>query len=289
MITFIKKAVDQKMEKQSLIDLLDKRLAHYEEARSHKVIHISDLSRDIAFCPREFALLDITGKKPKGQFISTALQVTFDNGNALSDMCRNSWLKDDVVGNWKCLYCKAAVEFSKRPKTKCMNCNANLWKYEEFRFENPFNGASGSIDFFMDFGMGGKHVLVEVKTMSKDMFKELKAPLAEHRIRTQLYLLHMSKMVGKHADKIDLSRGIVLYISKGFGAKNEDFGGKVVPFKEFSVARDDNAVGYLYGRADAVQLFRKTGKMPVGICTSAMDKRAKSCAVAPECFSGKYI
>lgn len=283
---FITKAINKKLENQSLVELIDKRIAGFEKARSHKVVHISDLSRDTGFCAREFALLDVTGKEARGQYISTALRVAFDNGSALHDLCRNKWLQNDVVGNWKCVYCKTVIEFAKKPKSDCHKCGARLWKYEEFFFANPENGASGSIDFFIDFE-SSKHVMVEAKSIDKDEFKELKAPLAEHRTRTQLYLLHLSRLKGPIANKIDLSRGIVLYISKGFGAKS-DATGKVTPFKEFSVPRDDDAVKHLYGRADAVHLFRKQGKMPQGVCSNSFDKRAKMCPVAIECFSGKF-
>jgi hypothetical protein len=285
---FISKILSKKQEDLSLIKMIDERLAGVEEQRTHKIVHISDLSRSDGFCPREFAILDVTKKKPKGRYISSALRVAFDNGNALSDLCRNKWLEQDVVGDWKCGYCKRiVVEFSKKPKVAC-KCGSRLWQYNEVCIINPHNGATGSIDFLIDFGLG-KHTMIECKSMSRDMFDDLKAPLAEHRIRTQLYLLHWSQVAGPHAGKVDTERAIVLYISKGYGIKNEDFGGKVLPFKEFVVERDDAAVMPLYKRADAIYAFRKnSGPMPSGICVSGLDSRAKSCPVALECFSGTY-
>ena len=52
----------------------------------------------------------------------------------------------------------------------------------EYNLINPHNGAVGSIDFFIDFKVG-KHTMIECKSMSRDMFDDLKSPLAEHRIR----------------------------------------------------------------------------------------------------------
>lgn len=283
---FIQKILNKKQEDLSLVKLVDERLAGFQEQRTHKNVHISDLSKPAGFCPREFALLDVTHKKPKGQYVSSALQVAFDNGNALSDLCRNKWLEFDVVGHWKCLHCKKLVEFSKKPKTAC-KCGARLWKYEEVCIINPHNGVTGSIDFLIDFGIG-KHSMVECKSMSRDMFDDLKAPLAEHRIRTQLYMLHWASVAGPHAGKVDTERAIVLYISKGFGTKNEELK-KVVPFKEFWIERNDAAVLSLYQQADPLYLFRKNnGPMPSGICPNSFHNRAKSCPVAMECWSGKY-
>jgi hypothetical protein len=35
-------------------------------------------------------------------------------------------------------------------------------------------------------------------------------------------------------------------------------------------------------------VFRKTGVLPKVICNNHLDKRAQSCAVCKQCFSGKY-
>lgn len=287
MLVFVKKALDQKEQSQQLVALLDKRIAGFEEARDHKIVHMSNLSRSDGFCPREFALLDVLKKKPKGQYINTALRVAFDNGHALSDLCRNKWLIGDVVGSWRCQGCAKTVEFSKRPKNECPKCKADLWRYEEEKFTDPATGAEGSIDFFIDFGMG-KHTPVEVKSISKDEFKELKAPEGEHRLRTMLYLTLISRSTRPCVKLIDTSFGIVLYISKGFGAKTTALNGKVIPFKEFRVERDDDYAAPYFKRAEELAAYRKGGAMPHGICPNGMVKRVASCSAAKECWSGNY-
>jgi hypothetical protein len=283
---FIQKLLEKKQDAQSLTKLIDKRIAGFEEQRTHKIVHISDLSKGTGFCPREFALLDVTKKKPKGMYVSMALQVTFDNGSALSDLCRNKWLEHDVVGNWRCLYCKRVIGFSKKPKVSC-KCGATLWRYEEVTLVNPANGVSGSIDFLVDLGMG-KHTMVECKSLARDTFDTLKAPLAEHRVRTQLYLMHGSLSTGPCISKVNWEQGIVFYISKGYGVKNEEYGGKIIPFKEFVVERDDAAVKPLYTKADPLHAFRNGGTMPEGICATSFEPRVKGCPVAIECWSGKH-
>lgn len=285
---FIRKALDRKLEGCSVIDMINDRIAGYRSQRTHKVVHISDLSSETRFCPREFALLDATCKKPKGQYLSAAMRVTFDNGDALSDLCRNAWLEWDVVGNWECIYCHTIIEFAKKPKGGCPKCKAKLWRYREVQVVNAENGVSGSLDFLVDFGLG-KHTMVECKTLTRDTFDTLVAPMGEHRLRVQLYLLHISRMTGAHAGKIDSEQGKVLYISKGFGVKNEAFGGKIMPFKEFWVKRNDKEALAYYDRAAPLHQYRTAGgPMPEGVCASAMDKRGKHCPVLLECFSGTY-
>ncbi len=281
---FLKKAVAKKEEKVSLVNLLDSKLAGFETARSHKTVHISMLSRDDGFCAREYALLDATGKKRKDEYVAMPRRVAYDTGNALSHLVRNRWLRDDVVGDWKCLVCKNGVAFSKRPKTHCLNCKSKLWDYSEPTFIDPATKATGSIDFFIDL-QHGKHYLVEVKTMDKDEFAELAGPYAEHRIRTQLYLRLVERSHSPHAAKIDTSLGLVLYISKGYGKKVND---KITPFKEFLVRADTATADAKFAAGEALQIFRNGGPMPEGICPNSFGKRAKVCPVIQECWSGKY-
>jgi len=283
-VIFIKKALKKKEATESLVAFLDKRVSGFEPARSFKKIHMSDISKD-GYCPREVALLDVTNKSRKGQYISTALQVAFDNGNALHDLCRNKWLEFDVVGSWLCPMCRNTLLFSKKPKVKCNTCHAKLWEYQEETFIDPLTKAQGSIDFFIDFGTG-KHVMCEVKSISKDDFKELKAPLAEHRVRTNLYLELLHRSENPHISHINLSSAKVLYISKGYGAKT-DFG-KVIPFREFNVEYDFKSAQPYFEKAAKVELFRASGIMPVGICPNSMVNRVKTCSVPQACWSGSY-
>src|SRR3954470_17847659 len=100
---FIKTALAKKAAGASLIQLLDSRMAKPEPARSHKIVHISMLTRKEGFCAREFALLDATKRKLKDEFIGTPTRAAFDTGNALASLVRNRWLEHDVVGDWECL------------------------------------------------------------------------------------------------------------------------------------------------------------------------------------------
>jgi hypothetical protein len=284
---FAAKAVKEVKEKKSLVALLDKALSGFQPARSYKTIHASALTGATEFCPREVALLDILKKEPKPKYISTAMQVTFDQGNALHDMVRDTWLREYVVGDWKCACCNTKVAFSKAPKTKCTVCGVNDWKYHELNFISQLNMASGSLDILVDFGTG-KHTVVEIKTMGKDDFKALVAPLAEHRIRTSLYLWLIKDSGRPEADRIYLDHAMVLYISKGFGSKDEATG-TITPFKEFVVDYNEESIQKHINKATVVHLFRqgKTG-VPAGICPTSFVNRVKSCSCVKECWSGKY-
>jgi hypothetical protein len=287
--SFLKKLQDDHLSQRSLVELLNTRLAGKREARSHKVVHVSTVTdAELGFCPRQFALLDVLEQKLPPEYINAALQVAFDNGEALHDLCRNKWLRNDVIGMWKCKNCKEERHFSKLPVlTKGYSCT-HEWVYHEEKFVDAETHISGSIDFFLDMG-NKKLTVVEVKSIDKDQFAKLAGPMAKHRIRSQMYLalIERSTATKEVKEQIDLSHARILYISKGFGKMNSDHG-KVLPFKEFSVQRNDEAVAKYFELGAQVQDFRSGGKMPKVMCANHLDKRAQSCPVVKQCFSGKY-
>jgi hypothetical protein len=286
-LTFVKKAIQKSISDTSILDLLDRNLSGMRSARSHKTIHVSDLTKDKAFCPREFALLDVLKRKPKADYINTAQQVAFDNGKALHDLVRNVWLENEVVGSWKCLFCSTVIPFSKKPKGFCGNCNRKHWIYEEEVFVDSETKVSGSIDFFLDFGLG-RHVPCECKSIDKDQFAELKAPVGDHRARSQIYLYVISKSGRPEIPKIETTHARILYVSKGYGKKSEVLG-KILPFKEFVIERNDSmAMAYLKTVKPLAAFREGKGKMPSGICVTGLEKRAKICSCVKECFSGQY-
>jgi hypothetical protein len=99
-------------------------------------------------------------------------------------------------------------------------------------------------------------------------------------------------------NKVHTDYAHLLYVCKGYGVKDDlfhqilkayevkDF--PFTPYKEFIVKRDDKAVTPYLKKALAVKRFRENGKIPVGICTTSMVKRARACPVCKECFSGKF-
>lgn len=164
------------------------------------------------------------------------------------------------------------------------------WEFIEPRFWSEQYHISGSIDAFFDLGVA-KYMLTELKTIATEEFNDLLCPLPEHELRTKLYLRIVAEHPG-YSNKINLHEGRVLYVSRGHGKKNEDHSGEILPFKEYVVQRDDNALLPILKKAEQLKTFRLAGKsiaaMPSGICATAMDKPAKSCPTCKECFSGQY-
>lgn len=112
-------------------------------------------------------------------------------------------------------------------------------------------------------------------------------PLPEHRIRTSLYLKLVSDSGSPYLNHINLHEARVLYVSRGFGKQHPVYK-EILPFKEFVVERDDSLFQKPLILAKQVKVFRESGKIPSGICKTALDKRAKACEVCAQCFSGKH-
>lgn len=291
-MSFLKKLGDKNQT--SIVQMLHERLAGMRKARPLKHVHASDLTHDSReFCPREYALTDLTHKKRPDEFISTALQTTFDNGSEIQARLNNDWLTDVMVGDWQCGSCGDTAKLCKKPKMSCgksgIRCN---WQYEEHRIVSPVSGISCGIDAMIDINKT-RLKMVEVKTMAQDAFKTLAAPKAEHRIRTRLYM-RCAREAGL-SDIINTDSAKVLYISRGYGVKATPLplpigrmDAPFSPFKEFDVKANDESLDDLVELATQVKTFRETGLMPSGVCKNYACERAKGCPVVKECFSGKY-
>lgn len=286
-VTFLKKAVEEATAPQkSIIDVLKKNLGGYKPERSHKTVHASDITKT-DFCPRQFALLHLLDMKKKDRYISAALQATFDVGNVTSDLFREKWAGQSAIGNWRCVKCDSMVTFKQKPlNVPCKHGGKCDWRYEEVNFVCQETQVSGSIDVIMDLG-APKLFLVELKIIKPDDFEKLAAPLAEHRIRTNLYMRLAEKSNNVFGGRVNVQQARVLYVSRGYGKKNADHN-EILPFKEFTVERDDDALVPYLNRAKMVRIFKETGAIPLGVCKTSMDTPAKGCSVAKSCFSGKF-
>ena len=285
-MNFIKEAIKKSHAPSvSVVAELNKVLKGFRPARGYTTIHASDITNP-TFCPREVALLDITKKPPKGQYIPTALAVTFEMGKVVENLVRSEWLGGITFGDWKCLVCGKKYQNLYKPES-CSSKDCDL-KYVEPVFYSNTLGVSGSIDALMKLGpASGKLTTVEIKTVAAEEFAKIEAPLSEHRLRTSLYLqiIETSDHPLKHL--IDTNAALILYVSRGHGKKNETHN-EILPFKEFEIHRDDSSVGPYVNKALTLKKWRMAYIIPSGVCTSNVDSRMKSCPVAGECTMGAY-
>ena len=280
--------------KVGVIDILRKNMGGYQKARSHKVVHASDVTKP-NFCPRYLALLDLTGSNKKDEYISTALQATFDMGHATATLVVEKWMGQNAIGNWKCRKCGQQRTMCSKPQATCQLHGECNWEFIEPNFVSTEYGISGSLDVLAD--VGSKWLVVELKIMKAEDWEALVTPLPEHRIRTNLYLKLIADSDSMWKNNINLHEARVLYVSRGYGKKNLGTQ-EILPFKEYTVQRDDAGLQPMLNQAKKIKIFRDymaqddgcmdLAPIPDGICKTALDKYAKNCNMCKECFSGKY-
>ena len=140
-----------------------------------------------------------------------------------------------------------------------------------------------------------QNTITEVKSIKQDQFAALKAPIAEHRLRTNLYMRCVEESSHQWRHTVDVQKATVLYVTKqGWGVKDPaiqamGFGEKpFAPFKEFEVERDDSQTHDMVGQSRWLEEWKAkptTAELPKGICPNALCPRAQRCEVVKQCFS----
>lgn len=280
MINYIKSALvskDQQTPSYSLIEALVRNLGRKYPERSHKTVHASDVTKD-DFCARQYLLMDAHNVSAPDRFINAGLKATFDVGEATAALVVK-WMGQRAWGKWVSHDGASTIPFGTMPD----GVYGKDWHYHEVKFMGSC-AVSGSIDLIADLGHPKKRI-VELKIMKVDDFDKLAAPLAEHRLRTQLYLHLIATSENPLRFLLDTDEAHILYVSRGFGKKNEDVG-QIVPFKEFTVKRDDQAVAEYIERGNMVKTCRKQKTIPViKVCDNIMCPTAKKCPVRQQCWS----
>lgn len=270
-----------------IIPLLIKNIGGSYPNRSHKTVHASDITKD-DWCPRLYGLMDKLELTAPPRYLPAALKATFDIGEATATLVRESWLGKAAIGNWECTRCNHIETMCEKPATgSSCGKHGHIWRYLEPHFVDPTIAVSGSIDVLVHL-KSPKYFITELKIMKGEDFDKLAAPLAEHRIRTSLYMRLVENSPSPAAKMIHTEHAKILYVSRAFGKKSAEHGA-IVPFKEFDIHRNDAWVEPYLTKPLALKKFREgTGPMPVRVCASPTCAQASNCPVRKECFSGSY-
>lgn len=282
---------------------LHKHLAKRDPARPLVVTHASDVTSE-DWCPRRVALLFQNPTiEVKGSYATAVDRLVWAFGHATEDIVIN-WLAEAglAIGDWRCDRCLFLTKFTPRPKF-CTNCDTkdadSRFSYEETRVTGYPSGIGCGLDLFVKLPHKAKLTIVEIKSLKQDQFQVLKAPVGEHRLRTNLYMRCLDEGDFEHKDKVDTEEALVFYVCKqGWGVKDDripamGFGEKgFTAFKEFPVTRDDSQTQYLIDKSVPLEEWkaevRETRNLmreaPKGICPNVLCPRAQDCEVREKCF-----
>lgn len=274
--------------------LLHQTLGREYSDRSKQIIHASDLT-NVDFCSREHALHKLHNVTGNTQFISTATKITWEYGRYIESQFRNVWLRNNIIGNWKCLDCGELCEdfITHHEYYWGKNCqcttNAIRCEYSEPTFTLPNTTFTGSPDCFLQ--IDGGIIPIEIKTIDKDRFALLKEPELEHVLRCKLYLYLVAHSTHPAKNTIDTSSMQIVYFSKSFGLKDTKVkkynpaDRQFSPIKEYTIERDDSAVSEIVDKLYLHYELEHLQMLPHRICENAECARAQKCNVREICFS----
>jgi hypothetical protein len=285
--------IDEGELKDSLRWHLHRHLAGSEEQRLSS-IHASDVIEE-DWCPRKVALLHWSKRKPKVRAIGACDRAVWDLGRA-GEKCLIGWFSEMgmAVGNWRCGRCRERHEFTTLPSC-CAECGATAevanFEYIEQVFVSQESGVSGSIDLLVRMPTQTRLKLVEIKTIKQEEFRLLVAPIASHRLRSNLYMRLVAESDHEWKDAIDTQESRIIYFCKqGWGVKDPEVrkwgpDKGFSPFKEFTVERDDSQTDAACKRATPLHLYRNGHQVQIPrICATALVPTAQSCECSDLCF-----
>lgn len=295
MSIFVKRLSDHAPKSRGLKYHLHKQLSTIEAGRPLDRVHASDVTLPGGICARMYALHDVMHSEPPSRSMSASQAATFRLGHMVEEeIIRQLNAAGVALTNWLCASCGVIEEMTTEPP-QCDTCGCRHFNPTNHRYVSLKTGISASVDVHADLG-DGKLTLCETKSIDKDEFKKLEAPIAEHRLRTNLYLRTVAESNSPYKSKVHLTHGIVLYQSKGgFGCKDPTvaawgFDDNFSPWKEYVVKRNDLDTDPLLDEPMKVKRFREGDRVvPTRVlCNALHDSRAARCPQRRVCFNPSY-
>lgn len=216
-------------------------------------------------CERQEVLMSIL-KVGLTRKIDPSLQMTFDIGHGFHYIVQNKWLKDLLIGNWRCVACGKYHNWSRVPK-KCMACSADTgFEYMELSFDGKDGYLiTGHPDGVLEYP-NGKKVLLELKTTNSAYFKYILdsgKPLSDHMDQIMIYMWFL-----------DVKEAAVVYFSKDDSK-----------LRIFNIDFDQERLNKLLKKIDVIKGGIRTNLVPTRyVCDSISCARAKRCPVKNKCF-----
>lgn len=235
-----------------------------------KVIHASDIYN---FCLRRYALYKKYPIDIKSKCITVAQALTYAIGTKIQEIVIENSLS--LIGIWECGLCYK-LYYGYKPK-RCESCMSKKFTYKELNLE--YKSLVGHID--MIHREADESVIVEIKSIEPERFKNITMPSLQHECQLQvyLYLINRNKTRNKILRdlKITGKYGYVLYVCKTSLQE---------PFKLFTVKYKRSFAKQLDSYLKSIEDFSRTGEIPDRICKSKIDLMAKHCDLAHLCFDG---
>jgi CRISPR/Cas system-associated exonuclease Cas4 (RecB family) len=235
-------------------------------------VHLSELVR---LCARQHCLMVDSGIAQEMTIVG-AHRVLWKIGRAVEHHVRSQLIDGiptEILGKWSCV-CGETTFTGHRPDRSCPRCGSRINRYHEYTLFDHENGVVGNPDVILRHR--DRYVPVEIKSMVKTDWEELRGPKGDHIIQAIGYrrLLQVNGFP-VHNDVA------LIYTSKDFAWGS--------PYKEFHVRvtpRLEQQLDDLFAEAKRVKEWVTTQRLPERTCcTHQTGRRAKDCPVADRCFA----
>lgn len=274
-------AVKGETEDVSVASILDSHRYQGRPPRLGEHLHVSDL---VGKCMRRTAIIYRMKLSPQSRGLNLSDSLTFAQGDAIHDALRERLVTaspESAYGRWGCRCGTTVTEkpslFTEVPATMtCPACKTGLTKYHEVTVRNEEFKITGNPDYLLYRKATKSIMVVELKSMTHEMWKDLARPLPEHVLQTAFYWDLLSRdgyRMGSHAS--------ILYATKAYVFRGS-------PVKEMLVDMAALTAGGrlepYYASAAQVKAARVGGPLPDRVCQSQEQTSAKNCDVCVQCF-----
>lgn len=261
-----------------ITDMLNRQDAVPEHGRAGRgnYIHVSSL---VDLCARQYYLAR-RYQVDRPERITGGHQTTFAIGRALEAHVKRHIMADRSLGGiwgmWACACGHSRGIGLHRTDRTCERCGRPMDRYEEPVLRDEEYRIIGRPDVTLHEGRAFK-VVLEIKSMARDRWDRLTAPLADHMLQALMYRWLYQRQGYAVYDHV-----ILLYITKDFRYGS--------PYKEFHAHADhdhhrlmvDDALALAVQVRDAVQEDRPP---PRERCERPDCAAARNCPVASLCFN----
>jgi hypothetical protein len=176
-------------------------------------------------CVREY-IIGHALQKVRKRVTDASMRTVFDIGSGIHTTVQNGshYFRDILFGDWACLGCGSVVKLSMRPTCKCPNCGANPEAFIYREIELMIGSLSGHPDLYLLMKNSTLRA-GEVKSIKKDDFVSLVAPLAMHEYQLTGYIEMTKRYIEVFGPlgkiPFDSSRGFLIYVSKEHPGKRQ--------------------------------------------------------------------
>ncbi len=230
-------------------------------------------------CPREEVIvrqLNITRQKIYNARSAVRIKAGIAFQEPMRDIFANSLIIGSnrwvLVGKWQCLICGKIYGSDEEPIEMPVSCcGKRNFRYLELSFKNDEYMLRGETDgvlycYDSENNLVNK-VLLELKLVGSSSYSSYNNTFNEryyYQVQTYLFLTGFDKC---------------LFIVTNLDAKAES-----ELFRLYWVGRDNEVIERIKLKASIYAAALRSGKLPVGVCTTPLDARAQQCPVARQCF-----